>query len=81
MEFLNFAVLLVVFVLCLSSKHSGTIFYGRVIKYTTLFTDAETRHMTAYEILFIVFAVSFTLKEYTASREHGLNSKPHDFRE
>ncbi|KAF9777364.1 hypothetical protein BJ322DRAFT_465771 [Thelephora terrestris] len=51
LEFLNFAALLIVFVLCLS--------------------NAETSHMTAYEILFIVFAASFALAEYTASREHG----------
>ena len=31
--------------------------------------------MTVYEIFFIIFAVSFALDEYTASREHGWNSK------
>jgi hypothetical protein len=31
--------------------------------------------VTASEILFIIFAVAFTLEEYTASREHGWDSE------
>lgn len=38
--------------------------------------DAKTSHMTAYEIFFIIFAVAFALEEYTASQEHGWDSKP-----
>jgi len=34
--------------------------------------------MTAYEIFFIIFAVAFALEEYTASREHGWDSKSHN---
>ena len=32
-------------------------------------------HITAYEIFFIIFAVAFALEEYTASQEHGWDSK------
>jgi len=44
-------------------------------------TDAEASHMTAYEVFFIIFAVAFALEEYTASQEHGWDSKSRHFRE
>ncbi|KAH9944849.1 hypothetical protein B0H21DRAFT_441053 [Amylocystis lapponica] len=51
MEFLNFALLLATFLLCLSGR--------------------DVAKINAFEGLFIVFAVAFTLEEYTASKEHG----------
>ncbi|KAF7375030.1 hypothetical protein MSAN_00389100 [Mycena sanguinolenta] len=51
LEFLNFACLLITFVLCLSNQ--------------------DHAQMTFWEVVFIVFAAAFTLKEYTAATEHG----------
>ncbi|KAF7330430.1 hypothetical protein MVEN_02481800 [Mycena venus] len=51
LEFLNFACLLLTFVLCLSNK--------------------DAAQMTLWEVVFIIFAVAFTLEEYTAATEHG----------
>ncbi|KDQ56997.1 hypothetical protein JAAARDRAFT_35597 [Jaapia argillacea MUCL 33604] len=51
LEFLNFAVLMFTFILCLSTRN--------------------VNKMDIPEIIFVVFAVSFTLAEYTASKEHG----------
>ena len=31
--------------------------------------------MTPFEIVFVVFAAAFALEEYTASKEHGWDSK------
>ena len=31
--------------------------------------------MTPYEVFFIIFAVAFSLEEYTASQEHGWDGK------
>ena len=76
LEFLNFAALLVAFVLCVSSVYSRICRLSCTIRHADwLFTDAEANYMTAYEIFFIIFAVSFALEEYTASREHGWDSK------
>ncbi|KIM33297.1 hypothetical protein M408DRAFT_326068 [Serendipita vermifera MAFF 305830] len=51
LEFLNFTVLLLAFLLCLSSKR-----YDRI---------------NVYELIFMVFSLSFALGEYAASKEHG----------
>lgn len=51
LEFLNFALLLTTFLLCLSNQ--------------------QVERLTAFEIVFIIFATAFTLEEYTASKEHG----------
>lgn len=60
---------------------SDLLFWDQLLRddgISALFTDAETSHLTAYEIFFIIFAVSFSLDEYTASREHGWESKFRD---
>ncbi|KAJ7903703.1 receptor-activated Ca2+-permeable cation channel [Mycena olivaceomarginata] len=51
LEFLNFACLLVTFVLCLSNQ--------------------DPTQVTLWEVIFVIFAVAFTLEEYTAATEHG----------
>ncbi|KZT18116.1 hypothetical protein NEOLEDRAFT_1080972 [Neolentinus lepideus HHB14362 ss-1] len=51
LEFINFALLLLTFILCLSKQ--------------------DTQKITNFEVIFIVFALAFTLEEYTASKEHG----------
>lgn len=37
--------------------------------------DQQVERLTAFEIVFIIFATAFTLEEYTASKEHGWGSK------
>ena len=79
LDFLNFTILLVVFVLCMSSERCsilGSSFpMGHTDESVALYTDADLAHVTIYEICFIVIAISFTLAEYTASREHGVDGE------
>ncbi|RDB26026.1 Calcium channel YVC1 [Hypsizygus marmoreus] len=51
LEFLNFALLLLTFILCLSNQDKAAV--------------------TVWEMAFVLFAVAFTLEEYTAATEHG----------
>jgi hypothetical protein len=69
LEFLNFACLLVTFLLCLSS---GVAFLFDFRPFDKLSSDQDPTQLTFWEIVFIVFATAFTLEEYTASTEHGL---------
>ncbi|KAF9514620.1 hypothetical protein BS47DRAFT_1294946 [Hydnum rufescens UP504] len=55
MEFVNFAVLLFLFIVCLSSKNLS--------------------HITASEVVFMVFVLGFMLDEFAASQEHGWTSR------
>ncbi|KAI0303626.1 hypothetical protein B0F90DRAFT_1809383 [Multifurca ochricompacta] len=64
LEFLNFACLLITFVLCLSRKHLAFLDPNK---------DLNAVH--PFEVLFIVLAAAFALEEYTASIEHGWGSK------
>jgi len=69
LEFVNFALLLFTFVMCLSSLSccSWTIH----ISHLTMVIDEDGTQVTSWEAAFIVFAVAFTLAEYTSSTEHG----------
>ena len=68
LEFLNFAFLLVAFVLCLSCK---CLLLLSLIALTNFISDKDLDAPHPFEILFIIFAVAFALEEYTASRQHG----------
>ncbi|KAK2463448.1 hypothetical protein APHAL10511_004534 [Amanita phalloides] len=51
LEFINFALLLLTFILCLFNR--------------------DVSRLALWEIVFIIFAVAFTLDEYTVANEHG----------
>ena len=67
LEFLNFALLLFTFVLCLFSEcvfHIGKNRFTRV-------ADQYKERLTPWEVAFMVLGCAFTLEEYTAANEHG----------
>ena len=71
LEFCNFAVLLLLFLLCLSSKSVHLSCYN----FVNSIQDKDLTKMTPFEVMFIVFATAFALEEYTASKEHGWGSE------
>jgi hypothetical protein len=72
LEFLNFACLLVTFILCLFCTSLTSPLFNSIID---LITDKDLNAPNAFELLFIVFAAAFALEEYTASVEHGWSGK------
>lgn len=74
LEFLNFVFLLFLFLLALSSERSLSLLLFIFIDCHPR-SDKDLESMTFFEVVFIIFAVAFALDEYTASREHGWNSK------
>ncbi|KAH0585020.1 hypothetical protein H2248_008289 [Termitomyces sp. 'cryptogamus'] len=58
LEFLNFALLLMTFVLCILTRDPSKMFF-------------DSSKMSFWEIIFVVLAAAFTLGEYTAATEHG----------
>lgn len=73
LEFLNFACLLLFFVLCLSSELSMFTKFERSLKF--IFLGKKLPSMSLWEVVFIIFAAAFALEEYTASKEYGWGSK------
>jgi hypothetical protein len=70
LEFLNFTILLLTFLLCLSSKRplrSGLAADPPAI-------DQRFDRINIYELIFQIFAISFALAEYASVREHGWES-------
>ena len=67
-EFLNFAYLLVTFILCLFCT---SLAFSPLPTFSLILLDKDLNTPNAFEVLFIVFATAFALKEYTASIEHG----------
>lgn len=72
LEFLNFACLLVTFILCLFCTSLVCPLFGVLIDFIS---DKDINTPNAFELLFIVFAAAFALEEYTASVEHGWSGK------
>lgn len=75
LEFLNFVMLLTLFLLALTSKSlaEDQLSDTHVIH---VVSDKDLNQMTPFEVIFIVFVTAFALDEYTASKEHGWNSEP-----
>lgn len=74
LEFFNFALLLLTFVLCLSREFCDA--FSFVISYVRQrAADHDKTKMTLWEMMFILFAGAITLEEYTAATEHGWISK------
>ena len=72
LEFINFAVLLSLFLLALSSESCGTLLHSVDDMFAV---GKELYYMTPFEVVFIISAAAFALDEYTASKEHGWDSK------
>lgn len=71
LEFLNFTMLILTFLLCLSSKSRFKQSFPR----KSTVSDKKFDHVNLYELVFIVFAFALTLGEYAACREHGWQSE------
>lgn len=79
LEFLNFVVLFVIFVLALSSKLRCQCLFHEDEDIELIRpcdgVEQDKNSMNVFEVVFIVFASAFTLAEYTASQEHGWGSE------
>lgn len=79
LEFLNFVVLFVIFVLALSSKLRCQCLLHEDENVELIRScdgaEQDKNAMNVFEVVFIVFASAFTLAEYTASQEHGWGSE------
>lgn len=75
LEFLNFAVLLGLFLLVLSSKYHGEFALEDRFSHLLYYSAKNIDYVTPFEVLFIIFATAFALEEYTASQEHGWDSE------
>jgi hypothetical protein len=71
LEFLNFAFLLVLFILCLSCKYLPSF---PSVCFDDSFSDKDLDSPHLFELLLIIFAAAFALDEYTASIQHGWSS-------
>lgn len=71
LEFVDFAILLFLFVLFLNSKPAVLLLLALA---DTLYRQKKFDYMVWPEILFIIFAFGFLLDEFTAAQEHGWTS-------
>jgi hypothetical protein len=69
LEFLNFGLLLLTFVICLVGKDC-VVARAELILITPR-PERNMEHVNLSEAIFVLFAVSFVLEEYTAQKEHG----------
>lgn len=72
LEFLNFALLLTTFLLCLFSMFTPSLLCARG---SNFLLAKNIDAMNGFEKIFILFATAFALEEYTASKEHGWTSE------
>lgn len=73
LEFLNFAMLMLSFCLCLSRKEFLRILCMMQLLISPV--DQDLDHLGPWEMIFMVFAAGFILDEYAQAKEHGWSSE------